>query len=109
VGETRRKRRQPPTAIAPDLGIFLLRIDLADATYQRDAAQWGQDPFERAFKAAHACLSALPPRTVVGKSTRLAAYDARMKAGHAWHPHRTRLREATRWIKAIKEDMDWYE
>ena len=102
-------RRSRATTVSTDLALFLLRIDLIDATYQRDAAQWEQGPFERAFKAAHAALSALPPRSVVGKDARLAAYDARLRAGHAWHPHRTRLREANRWIKAINEEMDWYE
>jgi hypothetical protein len=109
VGETRQKRRARPRVVATDLALFLLKIDLASATHERDAAQWEQGPFERAFKAAHAALSALPPRSVVGKEARLAAYDARLRAGHAWHPHRTRLREANRWIKAINEEMDWYE
>lgn len=104
-----RQRSREASSPSPDLAIFLLRIDLAAATHERDAAQWEQDPFERAFKAAHGFLMALPHRPTTSKAERLAAYDARMAAGHAWHPHRTRLREATRWLKAIKEEMDWYE
>jgi len=110
VGETRQKRRgRSKAAVSDGLGLFLLQIDLLIATRERDRAQWEQDPFERAFRVAHRALAELPPRPVVGKAARLAAYDARMKAGHAWHPHRSRLREANRWVKAIREEMGWYE
>jgi hypothetical protein len=103
VSALRAKETSPGTALG------LLRIDLACAVRERDEAQWAQDPFEAAFKASHAFLASLPPQPVVTKAVRLAAYDARVEAGHAWHPYRARLREANRWIKAIKEEMEWYE
>lgn len=112
MGETLRRRRRKAksaTTAAPDLAAFLLRVDLAVASRERAVAQWEQDPFQAAFRAAHAYLAALPARPETSKANRLAAYDARMKAGHAWHPSRSRLREAVRWIKAIEEDLKWYE
>ena len=110
MSETRQKRRDRSKASGSDaLELFLLQIELSIATRERDRAQWEQDPFERAFRASHHALAACPPRSVVGKAARLAAYDGRMRAGHAWHPYRSRLREANRWVKAIREEMDWYE
>lgn len=86
-----------------------LHQDLGEAYAERDRAQNEQDDHEAKFRAAHESLVHLPLRPAVSKAERLAAYDHRVAAGHAWHPHRQRLREANRWIKAIMEDLKSYE
>ena len=83
-----------------DLAILeRLRSDRPLAEAERDAAERGGSGLKAAFWEAHRWLAELPPQPETSKAERLAAYDARMRAGHAWHPWKTRLREAERWLK----------
>ena len=105
-------KKSPPDLLdlaARQEAIDRLRSDLEIARHERMVAQWSSDPHEAAFRAAHDRLASLPPRPGTSKATRLGAYDARMRAGHAWHPHRTRVRDATRWIEAIEKELKDYE
>lgn len=105
-------RKKPPDLL--DLAatrevVDRLRSDLETARHERMVAQWLSDPREATFRAAHDRLASLPSRPGVSKTVRLAAYDARMRAGHAWHPHRLKVREAIRWIEAIEKELKNYE
>ncbi len=86
-----------------------LHDDLAKARAQEATAERQSSPLEAAFWDAHRQLDAMPLQPETSKAERLAAYDARMHAGHAWHPSRSRLRDARRWIKAIMEEIEHYE
>ena len=105
----RPRRARWADRLATPTAAWLRQIDLALATREWADAQLAQDPFEAAFKEADHLLRVLPPRPAASKATRLAAYDARVAAGHAWHPYRARLREACRWIAAIQEEINWYD
>ena len=109
VSAKRRRPRGWEDKLATPAAAWLRRIDLALATREWADAQHAQDPFEIAFREAHRVLRELPPQPVTSKADRLAAYDARLAAGHAWNPHRARLRDANRWIAAIQEEIDWYD
>lgn len=67
------------------------------------------DPFSGAFWSAHGHLEALHARrrsgTVVTKKAMVAAYDARVAAGHEWNPSKTKLQEAERWLRRIKTEL----
>lgn len=86
-----------------------LRASLAMARRTRDEARELAHPFELEFRIAHNRLVALPQRPNVSKETRLAAYDTRLQAGHAWHPYRQLVRDAERWIKACEEELKNYD
>ena len=87
---------------------MLRRMDLQTAL--ADAAQAEREtaavlaPYDVAFQEAHAVLSRAvehePDRRV-----RLAAYDARVIAGHARHPFKERWREAARWRKEVETEL----
>jgi hypothetical protein len=83
-----------------------LRSDRLLAEAERDAAERGGSGLKAAFWDAHRRLADMPPQPETSKAERLAAYDARMRAGHAWHPWKTRLREAERWLKAIDRELE---
>lgn len=61
-------------------------------------------PYENAFQEAHAALLNAN-RASLTKPQLFALYDARMHAGHAWNPHRKRLKDAQAWGKAIMSDL----
>lgn len=82
-----------------------LREDLIRAEGEWGAADFSGQKHEERFWAADRALRELPPQPVTSKATRLAAYDERMAAGHAWHPYKERMRRANAWIKAIQAEM----
>ena len=71
------------------------------AEVERDTAERGGSGLK-----ADRWLADMPLQPETSKAERLAAYDARMRAGHAWHPWKTRLREAERWLKAIDRELE---
>ena len=82
-----------------------LSVERGPVRAERDLAQEIQDPYEATFRAAHARLLEVTTQVPTPKAERLIWYDKRMRAGHAWHPHRQRLREANRWLKAIDDEI----
>jgi hypothetical protein len=86
-----------------------LRIEIEKAEVIRATAESVQAPFHKAFSHAHAGLELLwlarRNGTLVHKQQMLRAYDARVAAGHAWNPHRTNLRDAERWLKALRSEL----
>ena len=106
-----RKPSGKNTARAPGIreALALLYGQAEDTRHQVDVAAAMQDPFESAFRAADATLRHMHQRRDVGadiaRADMFAAYDRRMWAGHAWHPHRERLRDMNRWLKAIQKEI----
>lgn len=86
-----------------------LRADLKVADRECGEAHSAEQPWSRAFWAAHQTLRELPLQPEASKERRLAAYDARLRAGHAWHPYRQRYRDALRWFDAILKELKTYE
>lgn len=82
---------------------------LAEASAETVRAEAAAAPYEAAFQSAHDRLVQLTANRRAGarypKDEVLAAYDARMLAGHAWHPHRNRFQEAKRWKAAIVTEL----
>jgi hypothetical protein len=68
-----------------------------------------QEPFSDSFRAANATLedlwAARKTGSPVGKVRMLAAYTARLIAGHKWHPHRERYQTNLRWLKALRMEL----
>lgn len=101
-------RKKPPDltdAVQRQRRIDDLRADLEKANLECDRALAAQQPFADQFWRAHGFLASLPTRPSSTKRERLDAYDARLRAGHAWHPYRQRYRDATRWVDAILKEM----
>jgi len=72
-------------------------------------ARAAQEPYQRAFSQAHSELELLHRRRQRGlqitKSAMLEAYDMRVAAGHAWHPHKTKLRDITSALKTYRQEL----
>ena len=82
---------------------------LADRTRAAEAcaeAEAGGAGFKAAFWDAHRTIAEMPPRPKASKAERLAAYDARTRAGHEWHPWKAALRDAERWLAAINREIE---
>jgi hypothetical protein len=62
-----------------------------------------------AFQDAHEALLMLHQRRNAGasisKETMMAGYDRRMNAGHAWHPHRKRLKDIDLELVGVREEL----
>lgn len=72
-----------------------------------DAAQ---APYAQAFVEAHDALLAdckadPMPHTAAIKAYLRAGYDRRMRAGHAWHPHREKFKDVKRWHDALIREL----
>jgi hypothetical protein len=80
-----------------------LQRDMAEAEQAIANAAPEADRCEGIFRAADKALrDAVEARDRAGQRWPLFhLYDARMHAGHAWNPHRSRLRDAIRWHKAV--------
>lgn len=68
-----------------------------------------QEPFADAFRIATATLETIwltrkSGRQIPSKIV-LAAYDARVTAGHQWNPHRIRYQETLRWLKTLRMEL----
>lgn len=63
-----------------------------------------QAPYAAAFWSAHARLVEAHQRDV-DKPLRLLAYDARVLAGHAWHPFRAKAQDIGRWLKLLRDEL----
>jgi hypothetical protein len=81
-----------------------LQNEMEEARGLLEKAHAIASPYEAAFWEAHRALEAAI-NAPTDKATRLRAYDLRMHAGHAWHPHRSRQQEMTRWLKAIRAEL----
>ena len=82
--------------------IELLEAELA-------GARATQEPFQRAFDRAHAELATLHEKRQHGahitKPKMLAAYDKRVLAGHAWNPHKSKVRDLTMALKTYRQEL----
>lgn len=106
--------RKRPRAKAGDAAwLYAQRRELVDQEEQAHRelleAEEADGPFRRAFWEAHSVLAATyATQLKIGphdKAELFAAYDARMLAGHAWNPHKQRLRDAERWHKAVLAEL----
>lgn len=73
-----------------------------------DKASIIAEPYEAAFWQAHRQLEELCRQRdgePWGKATRRVAYDARMNAGHRWHPFRQAKREVTHWVNSLRSEL----
>jgi hypothetical protein len=86
-----------------------LMEDLREAEGEWARAECDGQPHEAAFRNATAYLGSLPPQPQASKEVRLAAYDERVRAGHAWHPYKMRQRKADAWMKAIRAELKSHE
>lgn len=73
----------------------------ADAAAQPTASRWWFA--DGALRALHARRAG---GAIVPSSAILAACDARLEAGHAHHPFKTRVQELERWLKALQAERD---
>jgi hypothetical protein len=103
VAEIRRELLDRQTTLQHDLGEWMAKLRIAE-----EAAK----PWIAAFAGAHENCSWLlqthgpGPRTCcVTRDAILAAYDARMKAGHAAHPYREAVKAAERVTHAIRTEL----
>lgn len=82
-------------------------VEQAEAEFAR--ANNVQEPYRAAFNAAHERLVMLHDTRRSGRSISkplmLGAYDARMIAGHEWHPFRSRANDLGQWLKRLREDL----
>jgi hypothetical protein len=85
----------------------ILRRDAIEAQQAISDATPEADRCESIFRAADARLRrAIATRDSAGlRYPLLDHYDDRMRAGHAWNPHRSRLRDAIRWHKAVCDEI----
>ncbi len=74
---------------------------LAELSGARDAAA----PFERAFWSAHRALEEAVASNEITKAQRMAAYDTRLRAGHAWWPFRQAVNNAEAWLNALQVEI----
>lgn len=90
------------------LWLHAQRLELIEAEalarQEQIEAEVADAPHRVAFHEAHAALAAIYA-TTTDRAELFAAYDARMAAGHAWNPHRARLRDAERWHRAILAEL----
>ena len=73
------------------------------------ATRPANDQHEKAFRQAHDDLAEtyeMHARGTLTKEALFAAYDRRLLAGHAWHPHREAYRTAKAWFDAIQEEIE---
>jgi len=82
-----------------------LLAERARAVAEAEEADKAQRPYAEAFQIAHHKLLELTRSETSTKQQRLAGYDRRMNAGHAWHPFRSRLTDAMNWLKAIGKEL----
>lgn len=89
--------------------IVCLENEMMQATQEYEAAHAVEMPYARAFWAAHRWLEELHQSrsdgTPVSKTEMMDAYDRKMWAGHAWHPHREKAEELHTWLKAIRREL----
>ena len=57
------------------------------------------------LEALHARRREAQSKAAVSKAEMLAAYDARMHAGHAGHPTASKQADADRWVKLLRREL----
>jgi hypothetical protein len=116
----KRRTSSPSGSAARYASLQTRRAALEQEVYHLEAAfaeaHAAQQPFAHRYQDACAALADLlddrAQGVVVSKAELLAAYDARLAAGHAWQPSRAiandlgrRLAEARRELQAIIEEI----
>lgn len=82
-----------------------LEAALAEALDVEDAALAEMRPYQQAFDAAHRALEKTWDADGTTKEDRLNLYTNRMWAGHARHPFKVRVDDASGWRKRIESDL----
>jgi hypothetical protein len=80
--------------------------DVPKALHALGLARMAAEPYADAFRLAHRELeSAAANKAELTREELFAAYDRRLHAGHAWHPHREAVRDAERWLAALQKEI----
>lgn len=86
-----------------------LENEIEDLEERLVTANERQEPYRSEFFRCHEQLQELHGTRnggeLVSKPTMLAAYDRRMEAGHAWHPHREAAQTIERQLKGVRERL----
>ncbi len=100
-----RKGRRPENEAGLRGELAAVYRDLEEANGQVEAVAPIASQYAMAFTQADLALKhAIAQREMLGGPRYVFEfYDARVAAGHAWHPHRQRLNDALRWRKALMD------
>ncbi len=86
-----------------------LEREVEEAEALLAVANADQAPYAEVFHLTDATLRQLHADRkaggVISKIDMLAAYDARMEAGHAWNPFRAKAQELAGWLKALRHEL----
>ncbi len=109
-GRTPTSQRMSPekeAGLRSRLSVVYLDLEEANAMVERTKPL--ADRHALAFSTADTALrEAIDDRNRTRDGRCLfALYNARVTAGHAWNPHRTRLNTAMSWRKALMEEAQW--